>query len=43
MGFMQQWLSLTDRPISEMLPYLTEFHAGVQADAVRYLTGGADL
>lgn len=39
MGFMQKWLSLTDRPILEMLPYLSEFHAGVQADAMRYLTG----
>ncbi len=43
MGFMQRWLSLTDRPIPEMLPYLAEFHAGVQADAVRYLTGGDGL
>ena len=38
MGSMQKWLSLTDRPIPEMLPYLSEFHAGVQADAMRYLT-----
>lgn len=43
MGFMQRWLSLTDRPISEMLPYLSEFHAGVQVDAMRYLTGSAGL
>ena len=43
MGFMQRWLSLTDRPIQEMLPYLVEFHAGVQADAMRYLTGDAGL
>ena len=43
MGFMQRWLSLTDRPITEMLPYLAEFHAGVQADAMHYLTGGANL
>lgn len=43
MGFMQRWLSLTDRPIPEMLPYLAEFHAGVQADAMRYLTGGDGL
>jgi AcrR family transcriptional regulator len=43
MGFMQRWFSLTDRPIPEMLPYLSEFHAGVQADAMRYLTGGTDL
>lgn len=43
MGFMQSWLSLTDRPTSEMLPYLEEFHAGVQVDAMRYLTGGAGL
>lgn len=43
MGFMQRWLSLTDRPIPEMLPYLAEFHVGVQADAVRYLTGGDGL
>ncbi len=41
MGFTQRWLSLTDRPIPEMLPYLSEFHAGVQVDAMRYLTGGA--
>ena len=39
MGFMQRWLSLTDQPLSEMLPYLSELHAGVQADAVRYLAG----
>ena len=43
MGFMQRWLSLTDRPISEMLPYLSEFHAGVQINAMRYLTGGDGL
>ena len=43
MGFMQRWLSLTDRPIPEMLPYLAEFHAGVQADAMHYLTGNASL
>ena len=41
MGFMQRWLSLTDRPIPEMLLYLAEFHAGVQADAMHYLTGSA--
>ena len=40
MGFMQRWLSLTDRPIQEMLPYLSEFHAGVLAEAMHYLTGG---
>lgn len=43
LGVMQRWLSLTDRPISEMLPYLSEFHAGVQVDAMRYLTRGAEL
>ncbi len=43
MGFMQRWLSLTNRPITEMLPYLEEFHAGVQVDAMRHLTGGAGL
>ncbi|MBR0405472.1 MAG: TetR/AcrR family transcriptional regulator [Eggerthellaceae bacterium] len=43
MGFMQRWLSLTDRPIPEMLPNLEEFHAGVLADAMRYLTGSDDL
>lgn len=43
LGFMQRWLSLTDRPVSEMLPYLSELHAGVQVDAMRHLTGGAGL
>ncbi|MDO4806457.1 MAG: hypothetical protein Q4A07_04335 [Coriobacteriales bacterium] len=40
---MQRWLSLTDQPIPEMLPYLSEFHVGVQVDAMRYLTGGSGL
>lgn len=43
MGFMQRWLSLTDRPITDMLPYLAKLNAGVLVDALRYLTGGADL
>lgn len=43
LGVMQWWLSHTDQPISEMLPYLAEFHAGVQLDAMRYLTGGEGL
>lgn len=39
LGILQRWFELTDQPIAGLLPYLSEFQAGIQADATRFLAG----
>ncbi|MBQ6390230.1 MAG: TetR family transcriptional regulator [Eggerthellaceae bacterium] len=40
LGILQQWFELTDEQISDLLPYVSDFNAGIQAGATRFLTGG---
>lgn len=38
LGLLQRWFELTDRPIQDLEPFVTQFQAGGQADATRFLT-----
>ena len=42
LGILQRWFELTDEPISGLLPYVSDFNAGIQAGATKFLTGGED-
>lgn len=42
-GLLQRWFDLTDRPLSGILPYLSDFNAGIQVGATRFLTGEEGL
>lgn len=41
LGILQQWIDLTDEPISGLLPYASNFNAGIQAGATQFLMDGA--